>query len=407
MTHKRFFLGDPSLVDYSGHCFGYIAALKQALESRGESIVILANRGVNPQLSSEVGAFPTFSLWCDARPVPFGAILPKAYQNRLVRRINEKQMLQDLRRFADTYSVDKDDVLVINTLRHWSIRAVVNWLEQLKPQQAPQVVLILHFTAFPDPDYALDDMQNFYVEAFRSIENSPLKDHISLMSDSEALIHEYELISHLTFHLAPIPHAFAGQSVRVAPRKEKIRIIYPGEARENKGFHLLPYLTNGFNRTVFADAVQFHIHAYCHNTHQDFYRKAMRQFTGKNVVFYFEQMTGAEYENFLHSADMVVLPYTRTNYYRQTSGPFSEAIAAAKPTVVPKGTWMADMLRIHSAGLAFNPEDAQDLLDVTLDAVSNIEDLAERARLASVEWRAFHNSDSLADLIYFCVNERN
>lgn len=404
MYDRRFFLGDPSLVDFSGHCHAYLNAMRAELEARGEEVVILANRNISSSLAAEIAAFPIFTLWCDARPsVPMILALSRRHSLAAVRRIHEKYLLQDLRQFAQAYSVRREDVLIINTLRHWGIRAVVNWLEEFQADQAPQVILILHFTAFPDPDDSRDNMQEFYIDAFRKIETSPMRNNVILMADSEALVAEYRQMSDLTFHLTPIPHTNTDGQGSQALCGKNIRIIYPGEARSNKGFQLLPHLTNGFRRTEFADSVEFHIHAYCHNSQQDFYRQAMGQFCGDNVVFYFDQMNAAEYEDFLQSADLVVLPYTRANYYKQTSGPFSEAVGASKPTIVPKGTWMADVSQEYGCGKVFNPEDPQDLLDVTLDAVRNLDLLKEQAKAAGTRWRAFHTSASQIDLVFACI----
>lgn len=35
MDSRRFFLGDPSLVDFSGHCYAYLDVMREELEACG------------------------------------------------------------------------------------------------------------------------------------------------------------------------------------------------------------------------------------------------------------------------------------------------------------------------------------------------------------------------------------
>ena len=382
----RLFLADPSLVGHSGHCFDYLAALVPAARARGYEPVLLGNRAVAPDLRTEHGVIPTFTHWCDAR---YGA--PER-----TRRLHESDLARELLDVCRRFAVTADDVFLVNTLRHWALRGVVDWLESLPDGACPTAALVLHFTAFPNPARS-DGTVEFYRQAFARIARSPARDRVRLLADSESLVDEYRALApELEFALAPIPH------VRDAPADERtggtFRVGCVGEARENKGFHLLPRLVR---RAAEAGVrgVEFHLHSFAHDPNSAFLRRALAGLRHPTVRLYPDEMPATEYQRFLASLDLVVLPYTLDNYHAQTSGAFAEAMAAGKLVVVPKGSWMARQLAEFAGGAAFNPGDAEDFARVTLDVIAERERLREGRAERVSRWREFHNPERFLQLV--------
>lgn len=385
-TAPRLFLADPSLVGHSGHCFDYLAALAPAARARGYEPVYLGNRAVASDLRESRGVLPVFTHWCDAR---YGS--PER-----TRRLHESDLARELLDVSRRFAVTASDVFLVNTLRHWALRGVVDWLESLPVSACPRVALVLHFTAFPNPARS-DGTVEYYRHAFARIARSPVRDRIRLLADSETLIDEYSAIAPtLKFALAPIPH------VREVTEAERIgtafRVGSVGEARENKGFHLLPRLVR---RAAEASVrgVEFHFHNFAQDPDAAFLRCALAGLRHPSVRLYPDEMPAAEYTRFLASLDLIVLPYTLDNYHAQTSGVFAEALGAGKLVVVPKGSWMSRQLAEFGGGAAFNPNDAEDFARVTLDMIANRDRLragrAERVR----RWREFHNPERLLQLV--------
>ena len=213
----------------------------------------------------EYGVIPVFSLWCDQR----GYSLPQT------RKIHERDMVDGLRQVARTHHFNANDILFINTLRHWSIRGVVAWLEELPPERRPAVVLVLHFTSYPNPD-AWSQSADYYRDAFERIERSPASKRIILFADSEELVDEYRDINpRLTVQVAPIPHIRELSRPRDADPRRPWRIGYAGEARINKGFDLLPYLAERIEAEALASEVELHIHTFIGNPALKFYAPSM------------------------------------------------------------------------------------------------------------------------------------
>jgi glycosyltransferase involved in cell wall biosynthesis len=389
----RYFLADPSLISFSGHCYEYLASLAAPLEQSGHQVVLLGNIGVDAVLRDERSVAPCFQFWCDTR----------LETPERTRQAHEEALRDDLLALSRDFLINDSDVVVINTLRHWAMRGVVDWLEALPARRRPRTALILHFTAFPDQNTSCG-WESFYHDAFERIETSACRDKIVLMADSEQLLSEYSLINPgLRFHLAPIPHAKIhgsdGQVLARVKARQKLRIGYVGEARTNKGFDLLPRLLVRATSLDLSDSIELHIHAYCSNPSAPFYRQTLCGLRHPAVFLYFNQMDDVEYGDFLARLDVVALPYTTDNYHSQTSGVFAEAMASGKIVVVPKGTWLSAQLHRFGGGEAFNPLDCEDfaakVLRIVREPLRYATMAAERASL----WRHVHNPDRLIDLL--------
>jgi glycosyltransferase involved in cell wall biosynthesis len=281
------------------------------------------------------------------------------------------------------------------------MRGVVDWLESLPRERAPSVVLILHFTAFPSPEKN-DGTVDMYREAFERIERSPLRHGFVLMADSMALIDEYSSISALNFVLAPIPHvARAPVETAKPPRwsNDPIVLSYLGEARHNKGFHLLPAMIRGIRDSELSSRVSFHLQTFCHDPTEFFYPAAMGKIDPHDAILIPDELDEAGYQGMMEQADVILAPYLLENYHRQTSGIFAEALALGKPTVVSRGTWMARELNRYGGGRACVPNDPRDFLDVCMSVVRDFDDLRVEAQTAARAWNRFHNPERLAEIM--------
>ena len=384
----RLFLADPSLIGHSGHCFEYLASLVPVARARGYEPVYLGNRAVADDLQTEHGVVPAFTHWCDAR---YGS------PDR-TRRVHESDLARELLAVCHRFAVTADDCFLINTLRHWALRGVVDWLEALPVGECPTVALVLHFTAFPNPGRS-DGTVEFYRQAFARIAHSPLRDRIRLLADSDALADEYRGIApELEFRLAPIPHMREGHE---AARTGAFRVGSVGEARTNKGFHLLPRLVHRAAGAENLRGVEFHLHSFAHDSRNPFLHRALAGLQHSSVRLYPDEMPTREYQRFVASLDLVLLPYTLENYHAQTSGVFAEAMSNGSLIVAPRGSWMAGQLADYGGGAVFNPGDAEDLARVTLRVIADRERLAAGRADRVKRWREFHNPERFLQLVMY------
>jgi glycosyltransferase involved in cell wall biosynthesis len=398
-TMARYFLADPSLLSFSGHCYEYLASLAEPLRREGREVIVLGNRAVDAALRMQRGVIPCFTYWCDTR----------LETPERTREAHERALCEDLLNISEEFKPGYDDIFVINTLRHWAMRGVVDWLEALPGPNRPKTALILHFTAFPDPNRS-DGWEPFYQDAFARIETSECRDRIVLLADSRELVSEYTLLNPgLRIHLAPIPHArIPGNDWDTLARiraGDRLRIGYVGEARTNKGFDLLPRLLARARELGLLNSMELHIHAFCGNPAAPFYSRTLSGLRDPSVTLYFESMDDREYSGFLAGLDVVALPYTTDNYHSQTSGVFSEAMGGGKVVIVPKGTWLSHELRRHGGGVAFNPCDAEDFSEQALRIVRDPIPYARAAAGRAAIWRRFHNPPRLIEAVTAVTTE--
>src|SRR6185369_9537754 len=71
-------------------------------------------------------------------------------------------------------------------------------------------------------------------------------------------------------------------------------------------------------------------------------RGELEKLEGERVQLVREPVDSKRYYEILSMADIVVLPYRERNYRARTSGVLVEALAAGKPVVVTKGTWLEE-----------------------------------------------------------------
>ncbi len=403
---KRFILGDPSLIGYSGHCFEYLWSLARLLQARGHATVLIGNRSLSSEIAAQSGALPMITYWCDARPVLPGMDGDSKAGREYIRHQHEQAMLTDLRAIDAKVGFAADDVLFLNTLRHWPIRGLVKWAEELGAARAPTIVLVLHFTAFPSLEWD-DGTFAMYRDAFAAIEASPVRHKFRLLADSDGLIEEYREVTNLPVQLAPIPHSHRPVTLNLPDASQELVISYVGEARENKGYHLLPHLVDEFERSDLAGRATFHIQSYIANPRDGIYRRAMGRLANcARVVFFPDEMDAAEYEAYVSAAHIILVPYLTDNYHRQTSGIYAEAAALGIPTIAPRGTWMAQQVKQYGGGRLFVPNDPQSLFEATYDAVANYATLVEDARQAATQWNSFHRPEVLVEQVLEVTNVR-
>ena len=383
----RFFLADPTLMSVSGHMWSYLQSLVRPVMGLGYQPVVLGNVRTHGVLREEHGVVPAFECWFDER---FGAYRETYAYHR-------QSICSDLRTVSRAFSINRRDVVLLNTLRQWSLSGVVDWLEDLPVPQRPLVVMLLHFTAFPDPERDSDVLE-FYQDGFERIERSPARSRIVLMAITQELVDEYRQINdRLTYLLAPLP--FAQLRLPAALAKQGVNLGYVGEAKENKGFQFLPYLVRRVMASQYAADAHFHIHSFCWDPNWTFFRHSLPQLVHPRVTLYPQMLDAQAYERLLSKLDVMVFPYTRQNYHVHLSGPFSEAMAQGKILVAPRGTWMARQLVEYGGGVVFNPGDVADLASRVLAVLSARDSYAAEGRTRAKRWCEFHNPERFLSLV--------
>lgn len=387
-SRKRWFLADPSLVDNSGHCARYLLSVAKALRGRGDTVHILGNALIGSGATDLASCEPTFSLKCEEAPVIPGIDITSSSGIEQIETRRGELLRADLDQLAEKHGIGQSDVLLINSLRHWSLETVVDWLETFGPTRAPTVILVLHYTPHPNPGVT-DPAAAAYEAAFRRIDRAAIGSKILLCTDSDRLRTEYRALYRIPITVLPVPHCSEGTAERPQGNKP-LSFVFAGEARRDKGFDILPEaIRRVLNSTPTPDAT-FDVQTY--RGGPDANGVPVGDFPEDRAVRLHPQpLAETEYEHFIESSDIILLPYLPGPYQAQTSGIYCEAAALGIPVVTSKSTWVADQVARNGGGILFEGGSARALADACIEAIGSYEELRETAERAALAWRAFHN----------------
>ena len=186
--------------------------------------------------------------------------------------------------------------------------------------------------------------------------------HFVFLTDSARVAEEYRLLAGLEAGSICSPRtmtASLGQSRTGSQR----RFVLPGAARVEKGVDVFQSAIAGADD--FADPARFQFVVQWNKPVYDAsgnpYPRDVRLDRRENFVFLDDELSSAQYEELLSSADCVVLPYRLSGYRSRTSGVAIEAACAGVPMIYTDGGWLGDFVREFGAGIAVPDGDEQAL----------------------------------------------
>lgn len=222
---------------------------------------------------------------------------------------------------------------------------------------------------------------------------------VRLATDSQELAAEYQPYFRRAIEVLPIPHTLChapGDLPADLPAKSpgKIRIVFLGDARDEKGFEFLPAVVRACADGTGPSAVEFVFQAFISSPHHQRMARTideLSQLESSQVHLVRRSLLPDEYQTLLSSADLVLLPYDAATYRARTSGPFVEAICADKPVVIPQQTWMCTQLGDSRAGQTFLPGDVPDLIRATRALLADLAGHTAAAGRLGRQFREHHN----------------
>jgi len=180
---------------------------------------------------------------------------------------------------------------------------------------------------------------------FRRLSESSSRSAVRLYADTEELAAEYNRIGAGEFQVLPIPHT-ASSPVPARRNPNPLNIVYAGDARREKGFHLLPQLVRSiWSQYIKTGRVNFRIQSNFNVTNgepgiADAVRD-LKGYSGEHVSLIPGPLSQHDYEEFLRSADVMILLYDRAEYGSRSSGILAEALCLGIPVVTQAGTWLS------------------------------------------------------------------
>lgn len=397
----RFILLDPGAVTTVGHHFNLLQIISLELERRGIDAVSYAHVG-SAENGAQLKTVPHFR----ASPYSMASRDPICgpLENFL---IQSDVLFEDLCRLPETLTEDGQTVLLFPSI-HWNqIYGIARWLGTLPPGRRPPVIMLLGqgagITITGNQCAVNPEIGPYYRIGYNRLRaiNYP---HLTMATYGSRLVEEHRFLAQMDVHLQPLH--FAGEDIVLPPRAPaangRINLLYAGDARPNKGFHLLPQiLAQVLTRTANVDAT-VQVSGYVSLLGLDPVANNMEAFTRQTDRV--KLVTGYQdreaYLRMIHESDIVLLPYQADSYRSNISGIATEALFLGKPMVVPEGSFLADLVRqLGDCGTISERQEPEAIVAATLALLADFPTYAQRALKARDIWRSQHGTGHLIDFM--------
>jgi hypothetical protein len=213
-------------------------------------------------------------------------------------------------------------------------------------------------------------------------------DRFRLLADSESLAAELERELGLKAHVLPIPHTHESKAAPFAKDPGEVVCWWPGAPRGEKGLASIQRLAG-------APAVEGIAPVRLVVSEET----PLAQGRGVRVERVPPRLGELDYDRWLATADVILLPYAADRYRHSTSGIFAEAVVGGRLPLVSAGTWMAHELARHDlAELVIDWGDAPYVLR-RIDALARDARVRAKLDLMREHFAGYHCESAYADAL--------
>jgi glycosyltransferase involved in cell wall biosynthesis len=431
---KKLIILDPSLKNMGGHFYEYDAAIAEAALRRAMPTWIYVHKSCDGGLTILGGEIhPWFSAeWSAAggrartavrhllRKLPTALRAPLARIGRRVWNQVKKRRRKPVTTGTATLSdaarlfenevaaalrharCSSDDIIFLPTIRTSELFALWKAVQRTSDFHFLQFHIVLRRDA-SEMDFPEDGAPGISV-MFREIQGAPAGKTFRFYCDTAQLCADYTSLTDdlLEFRLLPIPFPdpnYDPTSLQKWSAGPAIKLVYLGGARVEKGFHLISGAMR-FLQKAYPGKILWRLQAPLSGGLEEpeviEARREMTSVRDGSIELVERNLTSAEFQSLLLSADIVLLPYLREFYRARSSGILVQVLAAGKPVIVPSGTWLSSQTNETGAVEFAGPSDFP---DAVLHAVRQLPGLTREARARAAAYAAFHNADALLEML--------
>ncbi len=427
---------DPDLKGQRGHNANYNFSIAEALSQQGIESILLVDKGLkgspsHPGLTT-VRVFSSItgklrillSRLANLSPVnrkqgkaastrqsppPQGKPLLKGAKSllapllKLIQPMNEFGHLWALITQAKTYTGSGDIVLIsVYTPMVLLTRAI--WLNTLGRKQINTTIVILqHAKPVSDWLYRLETRcMCSWTRAHRLV----------FVAHTPPLASYCEKITGKPCSVLPYPFTFPSvisENTIGNAGGESVTFLYLGSSETRRGFEQLVGAIEAMRDLLNSGRLKFRIQAYkwtSSNEQEDAAFQQIQQYgqDQRGVELIQGSLPTQAYYDELGSADLVLILHRPEYFQFARSGVFSEALSLGKPVIVSRGTFMAEELEQHGAGISFDVGNPDSLHQAIRTAFLQIEPLRNKALKAQIHWCHLHNPARFTDKLLHLAN---
>ena len=337
----RIYLLSPYLRTYAGHFFNQIQGFRHEALRLGLQPVPLASRHADQSVVSDLDANPV--LICRG----YGRI---PFHNR------ENRDRSTLDEAADSFmaSLDgvfdnddhRDDLVFMDSATPPTILGLARSLARMGRERQPHVFILMQtMDIVASASKPIRERAVLYRYALEAAREHIDPSRFVLTASNQAMVEVCSRVTGWDVKLYPLPkrYEFDAADTSTPRNHEDLVVRVAGHSKLTKGIRLLPGIVQCV-RWCGSD-IRFDIQLSTTGPHDLVYRVTHSKLSGMDRV---DVQAGAlsreDYFSALSRSDVLLLPYRARDYVYRCSGPFSEAVALGKVTVVPADSWMADSM---------------------------------------------------------------
>jgi glycosyltransferase involved in cell wall biosynthesis len=388
---------DPGIIDNTGHYAEYAVSICKAAQKEGYKTAVYAHREIDKDLIPKLNAKPVFryGFWhrfIKNRFFAFGIDTLISNYCFLIDLLNSFKI-----------SENRQHLIFVPTCNHRQILAWALWVIWGKCPRLSQLVVFLRYTYYDIGKKPHWDGNVIFVQlGIWLLKFSERVRHIKvrMATDSCNLANEYQKLTRIPFEVLPIPHTDDNHYSHDVSKQRKHGLItyaFLGDARKEKGFDIivdsiLLLLKMNFLEEI-SFLIQFNVSSDAHAVMYE-KKRMLSAINHPNVNLIKGALKREQYNSLINEAGVILLPYSHRVYHSRTSGPFTEALAAGKPVIVTKETWMSDQLKSNGAGIAIKENNPAELAHAIIQLYNHFDTYSIKARMQSEKWRRLHNCRS-------------
>lgn len=378
---------EPDLIDEYGHYLSFNERLAEACAAAGIEFIVLAGKQCDPQILQDHPFIrPTFKLrsW-DAGVVPssplakwqFGLELSAALSEVTLKAgagktvlfmytasLGHAQMVEKLLRWRGltdvTAVMQYFRIHFENPLRARFVRKWAPFLQRITAGNRVRLVL-------PTPQSA----QRFE-EAF-GFQPSLVPHPSPAFSDARAR------------HLS---------AAAVAERSSSTRIVFPGGVRVEKGFAMA---VDAAVHLAEQPGIECVVRAIHRDGVSETLETSLAKLRASRCMIADQTLTPAEFDSFIASADVLVLPYAASHFGERTSGLLVDAMLLGVPVVAGRGTWLGDLIDQEGCGVSVPLTRSSSLIEGINQVLGNLESYRAQTAAARIRYLENHSWERLLD----------
>lgn len=367
----------PALEGEKGHIFGYQQAFGRAAALNGWSHAVAVARGHG------LAELPAGWRACLPEPLDAGLLhlLRQGRWGTLWRGVTGFAKAVEAAVQNQLESAPRDCAVFLESFNWWQLLALHHALGRVDRSR-----LNLWLLYREDPAL-IGAAGKLYVWGTKRLARLFGPAQFSLLTDSEPLREALSHVFEFPAHVMPIPHTSLPAGPRHPKSADELVCWWPGSARREKGLDVIHSLVHS-GETWEGDGKRIRLVVS---------RAAAESCANRPLIVHAvdDVLSAEEYDRWMRTTDIVLLPYVAKKYRASTSGIFAECVAAGKLPMVSASTWMANELRKHGLDDLVIDWTRPDILS-HLSALGRDERLWKRLAGMRESFVRFHDEPSFA-----------